>query len=62
MLKELIQISISLENREQSFFRDERCCWDLDFSWTGGRLNRGRLFLLMGSLMSFVRWTRRSLT
>ena len=22
----------SLEKREQSFFRDESCCWDLDFS------------------------------
>lgn len=44
----------SLEKREQSFFSDTSFSWDLDFSRTGGRLNRGRLFFLMGSVIGFV--------
>ena len=31
----------NLEKREQSFFRDESCCWDLDFSLTGHHHRRG---------------------
>ena len=42
------------ENREESFFREDTCSFVLDFSPTGGRLKRGRLFLLIGSVMGFV--------
>ena len=52
----------NLEKRKQSLLRDDNCYWDFDFSRTGGRLNKGRLFLLMGSVMGFVLLTSRSLT
>ena len=60
MLKELTQVPIkySHEQREQSLFRDESCCWYLDFSLTGGWLNRRRLFLWMGSVIGFVSLTQ----
>ena len=46
------------ELRGQSLVRDESCCWDLDFSLTGGWLNRGRLFFWMGSVIGFVSLTQ----
>ena len=48
------------ENREQSFLSDDSWSWFLDFSLTGDRLKRGRLFILIGSVMGFVWFTRRS--
>ena len=50
------------KNREQSFLREDSWSWVLDFSLTGDRLKRGRLFLLIGSVMGFVWFTSRSLT
>jgi len=47
----------SLENREQSLFRDDICGCFVDFSVTGGRLKRWRLFRLMGCVIGTVWFT-----
>ena len=52
----------NLENREQSFFREDTCSCPFDFSRAGGLLNNGRLFLLIGSNNGTVCSTRRSFT
>ena len=44
----------NLENKEQSFLRNDTCSCVLDFCLTGGWLKRGRLFLFIGSVMGFV--------
>lgn len=64
MCKEFVKVSITdmykLEKSEQSLFRVDNWCFALDVSRTGGRLKRGKLFLLIGSLISRGCATRRS--
>ena len=54
----VMQCIYILEKREHSHFRVESCCWDLNFSRTGGWLNIWRLFLWMGSMIGFVSLTQ----
>ena len=56
--KTQVSIKYNHEKREQPPFRDESCCWDLNFSWAGGWLNKGRLFLWMGFMVGFVSLTQ----
>ena len=47
----------SLKKREQSLFRADICSCFVDFSVTGGRLRRWRLFRLMGCVIGTVWFT-----
>ena len=52
----------SLENKEQSLFREDTCKLDLDFFLGERRLNNGSLFFFIGSEMDVVRFSNRSVT